>query len=137
MKTLARALPLWLILASLSTWLGLASDESLTGVASVAALLLLGPLAGWLTSSAVANLPAHGPKRGMFWGVTALGWSVLAILMQGRGEANQAARTVLLLSAQLIAVALLWRMIRTRQTPTWRGVGEVAASLVFVVLLAA
>jgi hypothetical protein len=135
MKTLSRASFLWPVLAGLSWLLASASGDDVTQFFAACGIFLLAPLGVWLTASAAATLPRHWAWRAGFWMVTTTGWLTLLLVAQGRGESYPDERENILLALGLACFAAAALAVKTRSLPTWRVLGEVAASVAMLALI--
>lgn len=127
MKILLRALPLWLVLGSLSWLLATAWDVDMTRPLTIGGLFVLPAFAVWLTAKAAGALPERWAWRVGFWALTIFGWAALLIIAQGRAELHPSEWRNLLLGFGLAGCTALWLPVAMRSLPTWRTMGEVTA----------
>ncbi len=135
MKTALRTLALLAALTA-TAWLlvGVSTDSALYPFACTG-LFVLPTLAVWLTTRAVAGLPASWLGRVAFWAVALAGWISVLLLAQGRGEAadlDEWHGLILALSVALLSAG--WLVVKARAFPTWRALGEAAAGCAVLAL---
>ncbi len=130
MKTLFRTLALWSVLAVLSWLMGSTTGGDMKQFYAAGGLLLLPPLALWLTATAARGLPGRWWVRVPFWAVTLGGWVTAGLLAEGRAEsAGTDLHVNFLLACGLAALTAGWLAVKMRPLPTWRVVREMAAGV--------
>ncbi|MEI9892990.1 MAG: hypothetical protein WDN28_03515 [Chthoniobacter sp.] len=127
MKTLFRAIPLWLVLGGLSWLLATAWDVDMTRPLVIGGLFVLPALAVWLTAQAAAALPESWAGRVGFWALMMFGWAALLVIAQGRAEAHPSEWRNLLLGFGLAGGTALWLPLAMQALPPWRVIREVTA----------
>ncbi len=127
MKTLSRALALWITLAGLTRLL--AADRAMTQPLAGLGLFVLPPLAAWLLATSISALPRAFALANRVLDRDARGGFLLLIMAQGRAEWFSRERASIIFTFGLAAFVAAWVWIKKRSHPTWRAAREMALAV--------
>lgn len=135
MKSLARALWVWLILGGLSWSLATGGKGDLIGPAAGGVLLLLLSAAIWLTAIAEKG-DRHGSYgRAVISSTTLLAWLVALLIVQGRIERHPEEKETLLATLCLALVIAASAVVKTRSYPRWSALRPIAITLAIPIVI--